>query len=189
MRGGRGFTLVETVVSLSLLGLCLALCLPFLRLQDEAWSRQEVLREEFGSLAGALSRIAADLHDAGYRCGGPPVQAVGTEAISYLMNRDGSDPSGFSVDNRRLVTVSRAGGDLMYRVQRWDSANSRWERGSSQKLASGLDGMLIEAYGKNGVPAVSPGEVRAVSITLRGRRTGALGTYVSLRNGRGGSIR
>ena len=134
----RGFSLLETMIALSLFLLLFALCVPFLRLQGDLWARQESYREEFDTLNWALSWICRDLREAGYRCEGPPVREMEEASITYVLSRDGADPSVFSESSRRLVGVYRQGNDLMYSIRRWDPAASRWERGSVQKLASNV---------------------------------------------------
>ncbi len=183
MRRDGGFSLLEAILSLSLLCLLFVLCLPFLHLQRQVLARQQARQEEFDALVSAVSWICRDLQEAGYHWDGTPIQQLEEESIRYVLSRD--EAEGFAVSNRRLVEVFRNGGDLMYRIRRWDGDGDSWERGSVQKLATGLASLRFRGFDRNGDPAERLQDVTAVEVLLKGVQSGVLRTYVTLRNGRG----
>lgn len=184
MKGAGGFTLVETLLSLSVTGICLALSLPFIGFQRDVWERQTAVREEFENLSSALQWLSRDLQGAGYGWPGSPVVEVGTARISYVVpvGKTGRAPA--RREDMRLVTAYGRGGDLLYRIQGWDSLQGAWKRGSYHKLASNVQGLSFTALSDRGEATLTPGETRGVVIELDGRHTGRHRTFVALRNGR-----
>ena len=180
-----GFTLLETVVSLGVFGLCFALVLPFLSLQRAIWSEQQAFREEYGTLSSSLRWLARDLQEAGYRSSGPPVTELKKESLTYVVSRDGDDPAAFSAANRRLVSVYLRGEDLMCRLRAWDVSSSTFRKGSVHTLASGLKGVVFRALDAGGDPVAAPGDIVTVEIVLIGKRSGPRRSLVTIRNRQG----
>ena len=185
---GRGFTLLETVMSLGLVGLCLALTLPFLQVQREVWAEQQAFREEHAALAAALSWIARDLQEAGYGCPGPAVVELEAERLAYAVSRSEDDPGGLSSIDRRLISVTLKGDKLMYRIQAWDPDASQWRKGSSHTIAGGVTKVLFAGFDASGKDASAVEDVASVEVTLTGRRAGSHGTLVTIRNRRGSPL-
>jgi len=181
-----GYTILELVLALGIVSFIFTLTLPLVQVQKVQWERQEALRQELRMLTAAMSRLTREIQCAGYHGGGPPVKSIESGSISYEISRDGRAADGLSVGNRRLVTVSLKGADLMYRVQSWDESSSLWRRGSTQALASGLAGACFRGLDRSGEGGVEAGETTAVEITLRGRRCGTLRTVAALRMARKG---
>jgi prepilin-type N-terminal cleavage/methylation domain-containing protein len=181
----RGFTLLETVVSLGVFGLCFALVLPFLSIQRVIWSEQQAFREEHGALSSSLRWLARDLQEAGYRSSGPAVTELKETTLTYVVSRDGDDPSAFSADNRRLVSVYLRGEDLMYRLRAWDVSSSTFRRGSVHTLASGLKRVAFRALDAGGNPVTAPGDIVSIEIVLVGKRSGTCRSLVTIRNRQG----
>ena len=192
MKGGsasvRGFTLLETVMSLGLVGLCLALTLPFLQVQREVWAEQQAFREEHAALAAALSWIARDLQEAGYGCPGPAVVELEAERLAYAVSRSEDDPGGLSSIDRRLISVTLKGDKLMYRIQAWDPDASQWRKGSSHTIARGVTKVRFAGFDASGKDASAVEDVASVEVTLTGRRAGSHGTLVTIRNRRGSPL-
>jgi len=184
----RGFTLLETVMSLGLVGLCLALTLPFLQMQRELWAEQQAFREEHAALAAALSWITRDLQEAGYGCPGPAVVELEEERLAYAVSRSENDPEGLSSVDRRLISVTLNGDKLMYRIQAWDPDASKWRKGSSHTIAGGVAELRFVGLDASGKDAASVEDVSAVEVTLTGRRAGSHGTLVTIRNRRGSPL-
>jgi len=167
VRGGRGFTLLELLLSLSLTLVVMALSLPFVHAQKRLWERAEREREAVRALDGALAWIARDLRQAGYHVPGPAVLRAGEEGISYTVSRDGEDPAGFSQANRRLVTVYAGGGDLKYRVQAPEPPpGTGWARGSTQVLSPGIAGASCTAVDADGEPVADAATAALVTCSL-----------------------
>jgi type II secretory pathway pseudopilin PulG len=185
---GRGFTLLETVMSLGLVGLCLALTLPFLQVQREVWAEQQAFREEHAALAAALSWIARDLQEAGYGCPGPAVVELEAERLAYAVSRSEDDPGGLSSIDRRLISVTLKGDKLMYRIQAWDPDASQWRKGSSHTIAGGVTKVRFAGFDASGKDASAVEDVASVEVTLTGRRAGSHGTLVTIRNRRGSPL-
>jgi len=185
--GSRGFTLLETVMSLGLVGICLALTLPFLQLQRTLWADQQAFREEHAALAAALRWIARDLQEAGYGCPGPAVVELEEGRLAYAVSRSDDDPAGLSVADRRLISVYLKGDKLMYRVQAWDPAASKWRKGSSHTIARGVVKVRFAGLDASG-EAAAVGEISSVEVTLTGRRAGTYATLVTIRNRRGSPV-
>jgi type II secretory pathway component PulJ len=177
-----GFTLLETVISLGLFGLCLALALPFLEVQKTLWENQQAFREEYTTLAAAASWITRDLQEAGYRSPGPAVKELREELLSYALSRDEDEADRFGLHNRRLITVYHSGKKLLYRIRTWDPDFSAWERGSSHTLARGVDKVRFRGFDGAGRRTVDPSEIVTVEMTFTGVRSGSLSTLVTLRN-------
>lgn len=178
----QGFTLLETVVSLGVFGLCLALALPFLGVQKAIWEDQQAFREEYSALCAALAWITRDLQEAGYRCPGPAVTELREQRMTYALSRDEDEPAHFSSRNRRLITVSLKGQSLMYRIQAWDPEASSWGRGSSHTIARGVRKVRFSGLDAAGREASDPSAVVSVAMTLTGKRTGPVRTLATLRN-------
>ncbi len=182
VRNERGFSLLETMVALSLFASAFAMIFPFLSLQERIWGEQEIVRDEYYGLTAAMAWLTRDLQEAGYHGTGNPVHSIEESAITYELSRDEEDPYSFSPGNCRLVTVYLRGDDLMYRIQVRDPLSSTWRRGSSHTLASGVAAFRLQGFNRSGEPAADPSQVSAVEIVLSGRRSGVLKTFVTLRN-------
>jgi prepilin-type N-terminal cleavage/methylation domain-containing protein len=182
VRREGGFSLLETMVALSIFSLAFAMIFPFLSLQKRMWGEQEIVRDEFYGLTAAMAWLTRDLQEAGYHGTGNPVRSVEESAITYELSRDEEDPDSFSPGNCRLVTVYLRGDDLMYRIQTRDPLSATWRRGSSHTLASGVTTFRLQGFDRSGEPAADPSQISAVEIVLSGRRSGELRTFVALRN-------
>ena len=182
VRNERGFSLLETMVALSLFVSAFAMIFPFLSLQERIWGEQEIVRDEYYGLTAAMAWLTRDLQEAGYHGTGNPVHSIEESAITYELSRDEEDPDSFSPGNCRLVTVYLRGDDLMYRIQVRDPLSSTWRRGSSHTLASGVAAFRLQGFNRSGESAADPSQVSAVEIVLSGRRSGVLKTFVTLRN-------
>ena len=66
MKKEKGYTLVETVVSLGLFGMIFALALPFLHHQRWIADKQATFREEHLTLRSAMGWLVRDLQEAGF---------------------------------------------------------------------------------------------------------------------------
>ena len=185
MKDRGGFTLVETLLAVSITGICIALFLPFLDSQRKVWEKDTAVAEETETLASALQWITRSLQSAGYGWHGNPLTELGEERISFVTAAE--DPALYpdSREGMRLVSVYTAAGDLFCRVRRWDSENGTWRRGSNHKLASSLKGLHISGLADDGTPADSPEETAAVEVKLEGRRSGEHRRFVSQRNAAG----
>lgn len=162
-----GFTLVELLISLGLTGLVMALTLPFVHVQKLLWERQQERGEARRALAGALGWLTRDLAQAGYHSAGPPLREIGPEALTYVLSRDESDPNGFSPGNRRLITIRFDAGELKYRIQTpLAPPETGWESGSTQVLASSLDGMHCRAFDDAGAETASAASAALVECAL-----------------------
>jgi prepilin-type N-terminal cleavage/methylation domain-containing protein len=181
----RGFTLLETVISLGVFGLCFSLVLPFLSFQRALWSKQQAFREEHGTLSSSLRWLARDLQEAGYRSSGPAVTELSETSLTYALSRDEDEPTRFSAGNRRLVSVYLRGEDLMYRIRAWDVSSSAFRKGSVHTLASGLKGVVFRALDAGGDPVTAPDDIISVEIVLVGKRSGTHSCLVTIRNRRG----
>lgn len=192
MKGRRfrsgGFTLLETVMSLGLVGICLALALPFLHMQRALWAEQQAFREEHAALAAALRWIARDLQEAGYGCPGPAVVELEEERLAYAVSRSEDDPAGLSPVDRRLISVYLKGDKLMYRVQAWDPEASEWRKGSSHTIARGVVKVSFAGLDASGEAAPAVEEISSVEVTIAGRRAGSYATLVTIRNRRGSPV-
>lgn len=184
----RGFTLLETVMSLGLVGMCLALTLPFLHMQRELWAEQQAVREEHAALAAALSWIARDLQEAGYGCPAPAIVELEEERLAYTVSRSEDDPTGRSVADRRLISVTLKGDKLMYRIQAWDPDASQWRKGSSHTIARGVTKVCFTGLDASGAAAATVEDISSVEVTMVGRRAGSHGTLVTIRNRRGSPL-
>jgi prepilin-type N-terminal cleavage/methylation domain-containing protein len=182
MKGRRGFTLVETLLAVSVTGICVALFLPFLGSQRKIWEKDTALCEEAETLASALQWITRGLQSAGYGWQGSPLVEIGDERISYIAAAEDPARHADSREGMRLVSVYAAAGDLFCRVRRWDGLRGEWDRGSSHKLASKLERIHFSALAGDGGPASASGEVTAVEVVLEGRRSRTHRGFVSLRN-------
>jgi prepilin-type N-terminal cleavage/methylation domain-containing protein len=164
-----GFTLVELLLALSLAALLMALTLPFVDTQKRLWERQEESREARRALAGALAWVTRDLEQAGYHNSCSPLRSVEPQSLSYVVSRDERDPAGFSPDNRRLIRVWLDGQDLKYRIQSpLAPPGVGWDRGSTQVLASGLEGMGCRALEAAGTETPDAATAALVECTLTG---------------------
>ncbi len=187
MTDGRGFTLLELLLSLALVGIVMAMTLPFLHLQDRLWTRQEESREGYRTLTFALEWLTRDLQQAGYHGPNPPLSRLEETRISYELSRDAEDPASFSPTNARLITVYLDGRDLKYRIQRpLPAPASGWRRGSTAILASGVSFLRFRGLDGEGSPALSPEQAVLVEISVSGAGGAALRTLVSIRNARPG---
>jgi prepilin-type N-terminal cleavage/methylation domain-containing protein len=191
MKGGslwsRGFTLLETVMSLGLVGICLALTLPFLQVQRGLSADRQAFREEHAALAAALRWIARDLQEAGYGCPGPAVVELEEERLTYAVSRSDDDPAGLSPSDRRLISVYLRGDKLMYRIQAWDPEASKWRKGSSHAIARGVVKVRFAGLDASG-EATTVEEISSVKVTLAGKRAGSYTTLVTIRNHRGSPV-
>ena len=181
-RSNDGFSLVETVVSLSLFCLVFTMVFALLSAQKRLWMEQESQRDEFRTLTAAMGWLTRDLQEAGYQGIAGPIHSLEDDAISYELSRNEEVPASFSREYCRLITVYLKEGRLMYRIQRWDPASSTWRRGSTHTLASGLERIRFRGLDTTGAASCSPDDVAAVEIFLSGRRVGTLRTTVTLRN-------
>lgn len=182
VRNEGGFSLLETMVALSLFASAFVMIFPFLSLQERMWVEQEIVRDEYYGLTSAMAWLTRDLQEAGYHGTGNPVRSIEESAITYELSRDEEDPDSFSPGNCRLVTVYLRGDDLMYRIQARDPLSLTWRRGSSHTLASGITAFRLQGFNRSGASAADPSQVSAVEIVLSGRRSGVLKTFVTLRN-------
>jgi len=181
-----GFTLVELLLGMALTVLVVALTMPFAHAQKRLWERAEERREANRALAGALLWLTRDLQQAGYHSPDPPLRLISEDSLSYVVSRDEDEPSGFSAENRRLITVWLDGGDLKYRVQAPLAAPATgWESGSTQVLASGIGSAGFRAFDAGGEPTADTTLARLVECTLRGTSGVGESALVRLRPGWG----
>lgn len=167
--GAGGFSLVETLLSLALTGLIMALTVPFAHLQKRLWERQEERREAVRALSGSLAWLTRDLQQAGYHDPEGALRLIAPDSLSYVVSRDEEAPADFSPANRRLITVWLDGTDLKYRIQAPLAAPaSGWASGSTQVLASCVAGMRCRGLDQDGAETSSAARVALVECTLTG---------------------
>lgn len=184
LRGARGFTVVELLLSLALTAMVMALTLPFVALHKRLWERQQERRESERALGGALAWLTRDLQQAGYHDPGPPLRNIGPGTLSYVVSRDEADPAGFSPSNRRLITVWLDAGDLKYRIQTpLAPPATGWETGSTQVLASGVQAMRCRGLDGAGIETSTAARVSLVDCEMAGAAGGQERLQVRLRNG------
>jgi prepilin-type N-terminal cleavage/methylation domain-containing protein len=184
LRGERGFSLVELLLSLALTGVVMALTLPFVHVQKRLWERAEERRESRRALVGALAWLTRDLEQAGYHEPGAPLRRIEPAALAYVVSRDEGEPAGFSAANLRLITVWLEDGDLKYRIQApLAPPASGWERGSTQALASGISAMDCRAFDAAGRETAAAGAAALVQCVLSDARGGQERVLVRLRTG------
>jgi len=183
-----GFTLVEMLISLALTGVIIALTAPFAHVQKRLWERAEERRETGRALAGALSWLTRDLQQAGYHVSGPPLIEIGPDSLTYVVSRDEDDPAGFSVENRRRITIWLDGEDVKYRIRTpLPAPASGWESGSTQILASGIASMQCRALDAEGAETVDVEMAALVECTLSARSGSPARMLTRLRCGGRGS--
>ena len=182
--GNRGFSLVEVLISLALIGVIMAMTVPFAHLQKRLWEQQEERRESARAIAGALAWLTRDLQQAGYHAAGGPIQSIAADSLSYVLSRDEDVPAGFSAGNRRLVTLWRDGSDLKYRIQTpLAPPAAGWSGGSTQVLASGLAGMRCRGLDGAGDETAALPRVALVECSLAGLAGAGERALVRLRCG------
>jgi len=165
--GDEGFSLVELLLSLALIGMVMAMTVPFAHLQKRLWESQEERRESVRALAGSLAWLTRDLQQAGYHDPGSPMRQIAPDSLSYVVSRDEGDPAGFSPANRRLITAWLDDGDLKYKIQApLAPPASGWASGSTQILASGISEMRCRGLDGAGEETTMVARVALVECAL-----------------------
>ena len=167
--GVEGFCLAELLVSLTLVGVVMAMTVPFAQLQKRLWENQEERRETARAIAGSLAWLTRDLQQAGYHDPEAPVRQIAPNALAYVVSRDEDLPAGFSAANRRLITLWLDGADLKYRIQTPLTAPAAgWASGSTQILASGIAAMSCRGLDRDGEETTDTARVALVDCALTG---------------------
>jgi len=159
---------------------------PFAHLQKRLWESREEGREAGRAIAGSLAWLTRDLQQAGYHSPGSPLRQIAPGSLSYVVSRDEGDPAGFSLENRRLITVWQDGDDLKYKIQSpLAPPAAGWATGSTQVLASGISAMRCRGLDGSGDETTTAAQVAIVECALSGASGMQESASVRLRSGTG----
>lgn len=176
--GDRGFSLIETLVAMALLGLVLAATGSLLLAGHAAYAVGTARAEATQSARVALERMGSELRQAGYDPQGTRFEPIlVAEPARVTLQRDLNE-NGIIDSTRERITYLLRG-----TVLRRDAG------GGAQPLAEGVSGLWLTYYDRADMPTTDPSQVVSVGIRIEVSRSTAfplapivMGTRVRFRN-------
>lgn len=176
--GDRGFSLIETLVAMALLGLVLAATGSLLLAGHAAYAVGTARAEATQSARVALERMGSELRQAGYDPQGTRFEPIlVAEPARVTLQRDLNE-NGIIDSTRERITYLLRG-----TVLRRDAG------GGAQPLAEGVSGLWLTYYDRADMPTTDPSQVASVGIRIEVSRSTAfplapivMGTRVRFRN-------
>lgn len=177
-RGNAGFSLVELLVVIAVLGLVMAGALGLLESGMRSYALGAARTEAQQAARVGLERMAKELRQAGYDPAGAAVAAIVVAEPARLVFQVDANGNGVIDLTRERVTYLLRDG-----VLRRDAG------GGAQPIVEGVRRLELTYFDRAGAPTVDPASVRAIRIRLEtgSTRHGAspgvlMDTEVALRN-------